>query len=155
MNLPEPFIPVNPECEVLTARTFNAPPDLLFKAFSRPEHLKNWWGPHGFTNTFNHFDFKEGGSWSFIMHGPDGSNYPNEVVFIKIDEPSRVVMDHICLPYFKAEFTLTRVTDTETSLSFRMIFPTKEDCDKLRGFVTEKNEENFDRLEVELSRIMV
>ena len=67
-----------------TSRTINASPELLFEAIAHAERLAKWWGPHGFTNTFNRFEFKPGGKWSFVMHGPDGTDYPNESEFLEI-----------------------------------------------------------------------
>jgi len=57
-----------PNSEIVTTRVLNYPQELVFKAWSDPEHLKNWWGTNGFTNTFHEFDFCEVGKWSFIMH---------------------------------------------------------------------------------------
>jgi len=65
--------------EILSSRKFNFTQALVFQAWSNPNHLKNWWGPPGFTNTFNEFDFREGGKCRFAMHGPDKENYPNEM----------------------------------------------------------------------------
>jgi uncharacterized protein YndB with AHSA1/START domain len=70
---------------VVATRIFDAPRDLVWRAFTDPDHLKQWWGPNGFTNTFYVFDLKVGGHWRFTMHGPDGKNYENEAVFVAID----------------------------------------------------------------------
>jgi uncharacterized protein YndB with AHSA1/START domain len=50
--------------EIVTIRNFNFPRKQVYKAWSNPDLLKVWWGPKGFTNTFNFFDFREGGRWS-------------------------------------------------------------------------------------------
>ncbi|MGB5026600.1 MAG: SRPBCC domain-containing protein, partial [Saprospiraceae bacterium] len=65
------IITTTPDCEIVSSRIFSAHRELVFRAWSEPNHLKNWWGPAGFTNTFNEFDFRVGGKWRFIMHGPD------------------------------------------------------------------------------------
>jgi uncharacterized protein YndB with AHSA1/START domain len=62
----------------------------IFNAFEDPSLLAQWWGPTGFTNTFNTFEFKPQGKWSFVMHGPDETNYPNENIFLDIVEPKRL-----------------------------------------------------------------
>ncbi|EMO29454.1 toxin-antitoxin system, toxin component domain protein [Leptospira interrogans serovar Bataviae str. HAI135] len=49
--------------------------------WTEPEHVIHWWGPKGFTNTFETMDVRPGGIWKFIMHGPDGTDYPNLIVF--------------------------------------------------------------------------
>ena len=142
-----------PECEIVTTRIVNASIDLSFKAWTDPNHLKNWWGPKGFTNTFNEFDLRPGGKWSFIMHGPDKGNYLNEVEFIKIDKPNLIFWKRHSKPLFKVLTTFEEVTANKAKIVFKMIFDTAEESNKLRPFVVDKNEENFDRLEVELTKM--
>jgi uncharacterized protein YndB with AHSA1/START domain len=84
------IISTTPECEIVSARIINAARELVFMAWTDPNHLKNWWGPAGFTNTFNEFDLRPGGRWRFIMHGPEKGNYPNDCEFIKIEKPSLI-----------------------------------------------------------------
>lgn len=75
-------------------RLIDAPRDLIWRAMSEPEHLIHWWGPNGFTNTFYEFEMKPGGVWRFMMHGPDGTDYPNKIVFREIVDAQRLVYDH-------------------------------------------------------------
>ena len=147
------IIATSPECEIVSTRIFNVPIQLLFNAWSNPNHLKNWWGPAGFTNTFNEFDFREGGRWSFIMHGPEKGNYPNEVEFIKIEEPKLIAWKRHSKPLFKVVATFEEISANETKLVFKMIFDTAEECNKVKKFAVDKNEENFDKLENELAKM--
>jgi len=140
----------SPDREVLNTRIVKASREHVFKAWSNPDNLKRWWGPEGFTNTFNEFNFHPGGKWSFVMHGPDKKDYPNESVFVKIEEPGLVVLNHISQPKFQIEATFEVISVSETKVYFRMIFKTPEECNNLKGFVTDKNEENLDRLEIVL-----
>jgi uncharacterized protein YndB with AHSA1/START domain len=142
-----------PDCEIVTTRIVNASINLAFKAWTDPNHLKNWWGPKGFTNTFNEFDLRPGGKWSFIMHGPDKGNYTNECEFIKIDAPNLIFWKRHSKPLFKVLATFEEISSDKTKIIFRMIFDTAEQSNKLRPFVVDKNEENFDRLEVELAKM--
>ena len=57
--------------EFSNSRVFNVPREFVFKAWTDPNHLCQWWGPKGFTNTFQEFDMRPGGHWHFVMHGPD------------------------------------------------------------------------------------
>lgn len=139
-----------PECEIVTIREFNFPRQLVYKAWTQPEHLKNWWGPNGFTNTFHIFDFKVGGRWSFTMHGPDKGHYQNECTFTVIREPELLVWDRQSKPLFQVEVVFEEVADNRTMVTFKQKFETAEECSKLRKYVPEKNEENMDRLETEL-----
>lgn len=75
------ILATTPDCEIVTIRNFNFSRTQVFEAWSNPDLLKEWWGPKGFTNTFHLFDFKVGGRWSFVMHGPDKGNYVNECTF--------------------------------------------------------------------------
>lgn len=73
--------------EIVTIRVIKAGQALVFRAWAEPEHLRIWWGPRGFTNTFHEFDFRVGGRWRFVMHGPEKGNYVNECEFIHIQKP--------------------------------------------------------------------
>lgn len=73
--------------KVTFKRYFDAPKSLVFEAWTAHDHLSHWWGPDGFTITTHHLDFSNGGTWSFIMHGPDGVDYINNIQFIEIKNP--------------------------------------------------------------------
>ncbi|GGH69524.1 uncharacterized protein YndB with AHSA1/START domain [Filimonas zeae] len=138
------------DCEIVSSRVFNHPRKAVFQAWTNPELLQKWWGPAGFTNTFHEFDLKPGGRWRFTMHGPEKGHYENEVTFIAIEEPSLIAWDRISKPLFRVVTTFEEAAEGNTLLVFRMQFATREECDKLKGFVVDKNEENFDRLEAVL-----
>lgn len=142
-----------PEREIVTTRVFNFPRQLVYRAWTEPEHLKIWWGPNGFTNTFHQFDFKVGGKWIFDMHGPEKGTYPNACTFTVIREPELLVWDRQSKPIFQVEVVFEEIASTKTKVIFKQKFETAEECDKLRKFVPEKNEENMDRLENELKKM--
>jgi uncharacterized protein YndB with AHSA1/START domain len=81
------------ERQLVISREFKAPRQLVWRAFTEPEHLIKWWGPNGFTNTFHEIDMREGGVWRFIMHGPDGTDYNNRVTFTEITPMDRIAYD--------------------------------------------------------------
>jgi uncharacterized protein YndB with AHSA1/START domain len=139
---------------ILTSRIFNFPIELVFSAFSDAEHLKNWRGPKGFTNTFHEFDFRPGGKWIFTMHGPEKGNYQNECEFLAIEKPNLIAWKRHSQPLFNVAFNFEVVSENVTKINFRMIFITAEECEKLKVFVVDKNEENFDRLAIELNTMM-
>ena len=142
-----------PDCEIVSTRIFNVSNELLFRAWAEPKHLENWWGPAGFTNTFNEFDFRVGGKWSFIMHGPDKGNYANECEFIKIEKSSLIAWKRHSQPIFQVVAIFEELGNNKTKLIFKMLFNTASECEKLKKFVVDKNEENFDKLEIELSKM--
>jgi uncharacterized protein YndB with AHSA1/START domain len=150
MKIPEPIIQ---DCEILTVRTFNAPRAKVYKAFSDPDHLKNWWGPAGFTNTFNEFELKEGGKWNFTMHGPEKGNYVNSCEFTDLEFPSLIAWKRYSQPLFRVIIMFEEVNSGQTKIIFRQVFETAKECSKIRPYVEDKNEENMDRLEVELKKV--
>jgi uncharacterized protein YndB with AHSA1/START domain len=79
---------------IIGTRLFDAPRALVFRAFTDPKHLAEWWGPTGFTTTTHAFDFRPGGVWRFVMHGPDGRDYQNRVTYDEIVPPERIVYRH-------------------------------------------------------------
>lgn len=149
------IINTTPDCEIVSSRIVHASRELVYRAWTDPEHLKNWWGPAGFTNTFHEFDLRVGGKWRFVMHGPEKGNYPNECVFVKIDKPSLLAWRRLSKPFFQVIATFEEVCTDKTSVVFRQIFDTAEACRKVKAFACDKNEENFDRLEEELRKMTV
>lgn len=142
------------DCEIVSTRIFHTKRENLFRAWSDPNHLKNWWGPKGFTNTFKEFDFRVGGRWRFIMHAPEQGNFENDCEFIQIEIPLRIAWKRHSKPLFQVVATFEEVSAAQTKLVFKMLFDTAEECRKIKTFAVDKNEENFDRLEMELIRMM-
>ena len=79
---------------IVTTRVFDAPRELVFEAWTNPKHLVQWWGPNGFTTTIRAIDVRPGGIWRFVMHGPDGVDYENRIVYNEIVKPERLVYSH-------------------------------------------------------------
>jgi len=75
-------------------RLVDAPRELVWSVWTDPKHLSQWWGPDGFRTTTSAFDFKAGGVWRFVMHGPDGRDYENRVTFDEIVKPERIAYHH-------------------------------------------------------------
>ena len=142
-----------PDCEIVASRILSYPRELVFRAWTEPEHLKNWWGPAGFTNTFNEFDLRVGGMWRFIMHGPEKGNYVNECEFIRIERPSLLAWKRHSKPLFGVVATFEEISSGKTKVVFKQLFATPEECAKIKPHVIDKNEENFDRLERELEKM--
>jgi uncharacterized protein YndB with AHSA1/START domain len=109
------------EREIVVTRVFDAPRALVFKAWTDEKHLARWWGPNGFTITTYAMDFRVGGTWRFVMHGPDGRDYQNENVYVEIAEPERLVYRHVPPP--KHETTVTFADEGgKTRVTARMVF---------------------------------
>ncbi len=82
------------EREIVVERVFDAPRELVWEAWTNPRHVAQWWGPQGFTTTIEKMDFRVGGEWKHVMHGPDGTDYPNHSVFREIVPHERIVFVH-------------------------------------------------------------
>ena len=123
------------EREVIIARTLNAPRELVFEAWTKPEHIIHWYGPNGFTLTIHEMEVHPNGVWRFIMHGPDGTDYPNKIVFEEVVKPERLVYTHgTGVEDDFADFHVIVTFDDnngKTDLTMRSIFPTKESRDKV------------------------
>ncbi len=132
-----------------TSRLFTASPEAVFTAFADPERLAKWWGPDGFRNTFEVFEFQPGGLWRFTMHGPDGVNYPNECRFVS-NEPHRAeVLRHIGEPYFQLSIALERV-DGGTLATWEQAFDSAVVAAAVRHIVEPANEQNLTRWQAQV-----
>ena len=138
--------------EFVHSRLIDAPREQVFAAFADPARLARWWGPSGFTSTFEVFEFRAGGAWRFVMHGPDGTNYPNENRFTEIVAPQRVVVEHVGVPHH-FELTITFAAQgARTLIGWRQVFDSAEEKQRVAAFVAPANEQNLDRLAAEALR---
>lgn len=147
------ILQTTPDSEIVCSRVLDFPQEFVFRAWSEPEHLKNWWGPAGFTNTFHEFDFQVGGKWIFTMHAPVQGNFENSCEFIEIKKPSLIAWKRHSKPLFQVLATFEKLSERQTHVTFKQLFQTPEECAKLKKYVLDKNEENIDRLEKELLRM--
>jgi uncharacterized protein YndB with AHSA1/START domain len=134
-----------------TARNFAAPPEAAFAAFAAPERLATWWGPDGFRNTFEVFEFKPGGRWRFTMHGPDGSNYPNDSIFTTIEPTRRIVIQHVSKPNFILAIGLEPIA-SGTHVTWAQTFESAEVAASIKHIVEPANEQNLNRWQAEVER---
>jgi uncharacterized protein YndB with AHSA1/START domain len=95
---------------------------------------------------------RPGGTWQFIMHGPDGVDYQNKSVFVEIVKPERIVFQHVSGPKFQVTATFEDL-DGKTRLTFRMLFETATEFDKVKTYAVEGNEQTFARLEAHLTKM--
>jgi len=140
----------DPNATLSNERVISASPRAIFGAFEDPGCLARWWGPAGFTNTFEQFEFRPGGTWRFVMHAPNGANYPNESVFRAIEPDSRIVIEHVVEPRFRLTVTLT-ARGGETHLAWDQEFESPEMAERMRPLCETANEQNLDRLQAVLA----
>jgi uncharacterized protein YndB with AHSA1/START domain len=139
--------------ELSITRLLNAPRNLVWEVFTNPEHIKLWWGPHGFTNTIHTMEVKANGKWSFIMHGPDGTDYKNENIFAEVIQPEKIVFDHVSAPKHRTTIVFEE-QGNKTLLHFTMVFATVEIKEQtVKTFKADIGlNQNIDKLETYLKR---
>ena len=115
--------------EIVISRVISAPRELVFEAFTEVRHVSRWWGPHGFTTTTRAFEFRVGGEWDFVLHGPDGTDYQEWIRWTEIALPERIALRHGESRDDPNAFesVLTFAPDgAATRIERRTLFPTKE-----------------------------
>jgi uncharacterized protein YndB with AHSA1/START domain len=145
-------------------REFDAPRELVWKMFADPYHLSRWWAPKGFTNPVVELDFREGGRWYHVMHGPDGRDYPADSIFVEIAPPERIVYRNRQLdeavfagnppPGFLRVITFDALPGNRTRLTLEAYFDTAANKDAVtrRGF-REGTLESWDKLATHLATL--
>ena len=121
---------------IIATRVLDAPRELVWRAWTDPKHLAQWWGPNGFTTTTSAFDFRPGGVWRFVMHGPDGRDYQNRVTFEEIVPPERIVYSHgggddVEPVQFKQTVLFEDLGGNRTRITWRQDWPSAEQRDRV------------------------
>lgn len=116
--------------EIMISRVFDAPRELVWKAWTELEHVSQWWGPQGFTTTTQHRELKPGGEWRYVMHGPDGRDYENLMTFIEVAAPERLKYKHGGAAggepvNFEVTVTFDDLGGGKTKLTMRSLFPSQ------------------------------
>ncbi len=133
-----------------TTREIAASVEEVFAAISDSERLCRWWGPAGFTNSFDACEFEPGGRWSFVMHGPDGRSYANENIFAAIEAPHEVVIEHASEPIYRLTISLASHVPGKTLVTWSQTFERSETGRQMEHIVVPANEQNLDRLSAEV-----
>ena len=129
-----------------TQRLLDARPERVYQAFSQPGQLARWWGPAGFSNEFQAFDFRPGGDWRFVMRSRDGLAFANHNVFDELQADRRVVIRHASSPHFVLIVTL-QAQGAQTLLRWQQAFASADEAQRLAAVVQPANEQNLDRLQ--------
>ena len=121
--------PATADREIVISWVIDAPQELVFEAFTAVRHLSRWWGPEGFTTTTRSLEFREGGDWDFVMHGPDGTDYAEWITWTEIVPPEWIALRHgesrDDPDAFESILTFTP-HGTATRIVMRTVFPTKQ-----------------------------
>ena len=112
--------------ELFLSRTLDAPVALVWEMFADPTHIVNWWGPNGFTNTIHKMDFRPGGEWNLVMHGPDGTDYDNKSIFTEIIPFKKIAYNHVSWPAITATISF-EARGEQTFITWHMLFASAEE----------------------------
>jgi len=130
---------------IISSRILNAPVGDVFDAYANPNKIVRWWGPSGFTLLTESIDLKEGGHWRFVFKGPNGTEYKNHLVFLKIEPPYRFVVDHLSGPKYRGTVTFEEIGD-KTRVTMYWTIENADVYARVRESVIAGNEGNLDRL---------
>jgi uncharacterized protein YndB with AHSA1/START domain len=126
----------SPDREIVVSRVVNAPREIVWEAWTNPEHIACWWGPDGFRTTIETMEVRPGGVWAHIMHGPDGVDYPSKSVFKDVVKPERISFSHgvgksgNAEVHFEATWTFEALGE-RTNVTIRMVFPSAQARDRV------------------------
>jgi uncharacterized protein YndB with AHSA1/START domain len=143
--------------EIVVSRVFDAPRDRVYQAFADPVHVANWWAPNGFSCTVHAMDVRPGGLWRFVVHGPDGTDHPNRVIYEEVQPAKRLVYRHgtdndLASDRFHVTITfLDKGPRTEVILA--CAWPTEQDFAKVEPFAVEAGNGLLIRLAEYLPRV--
>lgn len=130
---------------IRTNRIIHFSPSSVYAAFANGETLASWWGPDGFKNEFEVFEFKNGGRWKFTMIAPNGARYANQSVFIDLKPAEKVVIRHDCAPFFTLTIKLAP-HELGTMLHWEGEFDDAKVLEAIKAIAVPATEQNIDRL---------
>ena len=132
--------------EMRLTRTLNAPVELVWEVITDPKHIAQWWGPDGFNITINKMDVTPGGEWNLVMHGPDGTDYENRIIFKEVVKHKRLVLEYQTTPKHLTTVEFEE-QDEQTLMKWHMTFESKEQLIQLvRDFKVDKGlEQNVEK----------
>lgn len=132
------------------SRVYDAPLKMVWDAWVDPKQVAQWWGPRGFTLTTESKDVRAGGHWKYVMHGPDGVDYPNHTIYHEVEEYSRMIYDHGGNEHQPPLFRVTAIfteSNGKTKLEMSMALSTPEAAEQTRKFIKKANgDSTWDRL---------
>ena len=138
------------ERQMKVERIVNAPAELVFEVWTKPEHLAEWWGPHGFSTTIDSMTFEEGGEWIYQMKHDEHGLFPNYIQYIEIEKNKKIIYDHGA--HKGEEFMFQSVvtfdeTNGQTKVTLTLTFPTKEACDEAKKYGESGGRETLEKMD--------
>jgi len=127
------------DLEIVLTRLIDAPRSVVYAAWADPNQIQMWFGPEGFTLETREIDIRPGGRWCFDMVGPDGTRYSNRMVFLRLDAPAFIEVEHGADKdndpgRFRTLVTFDEQSNGKTVLTLRQMHPTKQQREWAIGF---------------------
>ncbi|MGL2965946.1 SRPBCC domain-containing protein [Flavobacterium sp. XGLA_31] len=140
--------------EIIVTRLLPSPVTHVWEVWTNPDHIKQWWGPNGFTNTITQMDVIPDGVWKLIMHGPDGTDYDNESRFTEVVPYQKIAYNHLSGHEFTATI-LFEERGMQTHMHWQMLFESKEELDRILSLydIREGLNQNADRLQTYITNL--
>lgn len=137
--------------ELYITRIYDAPVKTVWEVWTDPAHVAKWWGPRGFTLTTHSKDLRAGGHWKYTMHGPDGTDWPNNTIYYEVEKYSRLVYDHggndDQPPLFRVTVEFKELKGNKTQMEMTMALATAEAAKEIKKFIKQANgDSTWDRL---------
>ena len=142
---------------LIHTRLLDAPRDLVWEVWTNPEHIKEWWGPNGFSLTTKSMHVEPGKIWDFIMHGM-GRDWDNKIEYTEVKKPLLLSYKHSGARSEDYNFTVTVLfeeVEGKTLLTMKSVFKSKEIIEELNRKVNaiEGGKQNLNRLEDYLNKL--
>jgi uncharacterized protein YndB with AHSA1/START domain len=142
---------------LIHTRLLDAPRDLVWEVWTNPEHIKEWWGPNGFSLTTKSMHVEPGKIWDFIMHGM-GRDWDNKIEYTEVKKPLLLSYKHSGTRSEDYNFTVTvsfEEVEGKTLLTMKSVFKSKEIIDELNRKVNaiEGGKQTLSRLEDYLNKL--
>jgi uncharacterized protein YndB with AHSA1/START domain len=124
--------------EIVLERTFDAPRDVVFDAFTNPKHVDHWWGPNGFSTTTSKMDVRDGGEWLYLMKHAQYGEFKSRIRYHRVTPPARLQYLHDSgidndPAAFEVEITFEEVGG-KTKVTMRSLFPSVAELERVKGF---------------------
>src|SRR5690349_19239662 len=134
--------PKNKSNEIRITRVYDAPVKAVWDAWTDPQQLAQWWGPRGFTITTHSKDLRVGGHWKYTMHGPDGTDWPNNTKYFEVEQYKKLVYDHggndTQPPLFRVTVLFSE-SGGKTTMDMSMALATAEAAEETRKVIKKHN----------------
>ena len=144
--------------EIVISRLIDAPRSFVYAAWTDPEQIQVWFGPEGFAIETHEIDLRQGGVWRFDMVAPDGTRYGNRMIFLRLEAPSLIEVEHGADQdddpgKFRMLLTLDEQGNGKTALTLRQMHPSSTQREGAIGFgAVEYGGQTLDKLARHLAR---